>query len=356
MAAIRRDSTVFACALTTFVLAPVLASAIGTATAQESPQDVENFYRGKTVQIIVGSSAGGGYDTYARLIARHMGKHVPGNPGIIVSNMPGAGGNVAANNVYNVAPKDGTVIGAFQSGVILEPLLGLTPVKHDPSKFHYLGSANDDVYICIARTDSPVQTFDDILKKDLIVAASGSSSTSDYPAVLNAVLGAKFKIVLGYPGSREISLAIERGEAQGACGLAWPSISVTQPGWFDSGRMKVIVQTHATGYPELNAKGVPLAASYAKTDEEKAILALFFSQSRFGRPYVLAPEVPAARATAMRKAFADTMADADFKGEAAKARLDVDAVPGADVQALVSKVYASPPQIIARTKQAIHGK
>lgn len=338
----------------TLALAPCVLTCIGPVHAQNAG-DVEAFYRGKTIQIIVGSSAGGGYDTYARMISRHLGKHVAGNPNVIVSNMPGAGGNVAANNVYNIAAKDGTVIGAFQSGVILEPLLGLTPVKHDPSKFHYLGSANDDVYICIARTDSPVQTFADVFKKELIVGASGSSSTSDYPAVLNAVLGTKFKVVLGYPGSREISLAIEKGEAQGACGLAWPSIAVTQAGWFDTGKVKVIVQTHAVGYPELNAKGIPLASSFAKTEEQKAILALFFSQSRFGRPYVLAPDVPAPRVAALRKAFGETMVDPELKAEAAKMRLDVDAVPGAEVQELVRKVYASPPEIIKQTKQAIHG-
>jgi tripartite-type tricarboxylate transporter receptor subunit TctC len=337
------------------VFAPCVLSCIGPVQAQNAAdKDIEAFYRGKTIQIIVGSSAGGGYDTYARMIARYFGKHVAGNPNVIVSNMPGAGGNVAANSLYNISPKDGTVIGAFQSGVILEPVLGLTPVKHDPSKFHYLGSANDDVYICIARSDSNVQTFDDVLKNELIVGASGSSSTSDYPAVLNAVLGSKFKIVLGYPGSREISLAIEKGEAQGACGLAWPSIAVTQQGWFDTGKVKVIVQTHAIGYPELNAKGIPLAATFAKTDDQRAMLALLFSQSRFGRPYVLAPEVPAPRVAALRKAFADTMVDPELKAEAAKMKLDIDAVPGADVEEIVRKVYASPPDIIARTKQAVH--
>ena len=338
------------------LISPVLVAGVAAGFAPAQARDIEAFYRGKTIQIVVGSSPGGGYDTYARMISRHLGKHVPGNPGVIVANMPGAGSNVSANYVYNVAPKDGSVIGAFQSGVILEPLLGVTPVKHDPSKFHYLGSANDDVYICIARTDSPVQTFADVFKNELIVGASGSSSTSDFPAVLNAVLGTKFKIVLGYPGSREISFAIEKGETQGACGLAWPSISVTQAGWFDTGKVKVIVQTHATGYPALNAKGVPLAASFAKTEEDKAILGLFFSQSRFGRPYVLAPEVPAPRVAALRKAFAETMADPELKAEAAKARLDIDAVPGEDLQALVSKVYSSPPEIIAKTKRAIHGK
>lgn len=325
------------------------------AAAPASAQDVASFYKGKQITIVVGSSPGGGYDTYARMVARHMGKHVPGNPGFIVQNMPGAGGNVSANYLYNVAPKDGTFIGAYQSGVILEPLLGKTPVKHDPSKAIYLGSANDDIYICIARADAPVKTFKDAFNTEMLLAASQSSSTSDYPLVVNAVLGTKFKIITGYTGSREISLAIERGEGQGACGLAWPSISVTQPGWFDTGRMKVILQTHATGHPDLNAKGVPLAHSFVKNDEERAMLDLFFSQSRFGRPFVIAPGVPQDRADALRKAFAATVADKDLRAEASKARLELDPVSGEEVQELVRKVYASPPAIIAKTKKAIHG-
>ena len=323
------------------------------ASAPAAAQDLASFYKGKQMTIVVGSSAGGGYDTYARLVGRHMGKHIPGNPIFIVQNMPGAGGNVSANYLYNVAPKDGTVIGAYQSGVILEPLLGKTAVKHDPSKAIYLGSANDDVYICIARTDAPVKSFKEVLSKELVLSASQSSSTSDYPQVVNAVLGSKFKVITGYSGSREISLAIERGESQGACGLAWPSINVTQPGWFDSGRMHVILQTHATGHPDLNAKGVPLAHSFAKTDEDRAMLDLYFSQSRFGRPFVIAPGVPNDRADALRAAFAATMKDPQARAEAAKFRLDMEPVSAHDVQEAVRKVYASPPAVIAKVKAAL---
>lgn len=337
-------------------LGALVAGLLAASCAQAQDAGVAAFYKGKQTTIIVGSSPGGGYDTYARLLSRHMGKHIPGNPTFIVQNMPGAGSNVAANYVYNVAPRDGSVIGAFQSGVVLEPLLGKTPIKHDPSKSIYLGSANDDIYICIARADSPVAKFSDAFTKELLMAASQSSSTSDYPAVINAVLGTKFKIITGYPGSREISLAIERGEAQGACGLAWPSISVTQPGWFSTGNMRVILQTHATGHPDLNKQGVPLAHTFAKTDDERAMLDLFFSQSRFGRPFVLAPNVPKDRVAVLRKAFDATVKDPELRAEAARARLDVDAVSGETLQALVTKVYAAPPAVIARTKKAIHGE
>ena len=335
-----------------------VASLAGAAATNALAQDsVADFFRGRQISIIVGSSAGGGYDTYTRMIARHMGRHVPGNPGFIVSNQPGAGGNVLANQLATIGPKDGTVIGAPQSGVILEPLLGSIPVKHEPAKFHYLGSANNDVYICIARADAPATTFKDALDKELIMAASNASSTADYAQILANVIGARYRIVMGYAGSREIALAIDKGEAQGACGLAWPSISVTQGDWFKEGpvksRMRVILQTHATGHPELNAAGVPLAISFARNDEQRAILNLFFSQSQFGRPYILPSETPPERVAALRKAFAATMADAEFRAEAAKLRLDVDAVPGEVVQKVVSEIYAAPPELIAKTKQAL---
>ncbi len=340
------------------------AAMIGMATlgsAAAAAQDtVADFFKGRQISIIVGSSAGGGYDTYSRMIARHMGRHVPGNPSFIVSNQPGAGGNVLANQLATIGPKDGTTIGAPQSGVIFEPLLGTIPVKHEPAKFHYLGSANNDVYICIARADAPAATFADVLQKEIIIAASNASSTADYAQILANTVGARFRIVMGYAGSREIALAIDKGEAQGACGLAWPSISVTQGDWFTEGpvksRMRVILQTHSVGHPELNAAGVPLAISFARNDEQRAILNLFFSQSQFGRPYILPAETPPERVAALRQAFAATMADPQFKAEAAKFKLDVDAVPGEAVQKVVADIYATPPELIAKTKQALQQK
>ncbi len=329
----------------------LFALAIAPAAAQSS---VADFYRGKTISILVGSTAGGGYDTYARMVARYMGKHTPGNPSVIVSNMPGAGSNLAANYIYNVAPKDGTFIGALYGGAPLEPLIGKTPVKHDPSKTQYLGSANNDVYVCVARKDAPVQAFDDLFSKELLVGATNSSSTSDFPAVLNAVLGTKFKLVLGYPGSREISLAIDKQEVQAACGLAWPSVSVTNPGWFGpSGTMRVLVQTHVKGHPDLNNQGVPNAMSYAKTDEQKQALELFFSQEVFGRPYVVAPDVPKDRVEALQKAFLETLADPELRADAAKANLEVDPVPGPEVAALIARAYAAPKDVVANIKHVL---
>jgi tripartite-type tricarboxylate transporter receptor subunit TctC len=323
-----------------------------SATAQEPPP----FYKGRQITIVVGTSAGGGYDTYARLIARHMPKHIPGNPNVIVSNMPGAGSNIAANHIYYAAPKDGTYIGALQGNAVVEPLFGSTPIKHDPSKFEYLGSANNDVYICVVRSDAGVKSFADLLTREVIAGASSQASTADFSTLLDNVIGAKLKVVVGYAGSREISLAMEKGEVQAVCGVAWPSYKVTNPGWFENGFVKVIVQLNAKGYPELNAAGVPLAVDFARTPEERAIMELFFGQTTFGRPYVVAPDVAKDRVAILRKAFTETLRDPDLIGEAKRLALDVDQVSGDQLQALVAKMYLAAPELIARTKQAIMRK
>ncbi len=317
-------------------------------------QNDSAFFKGKTITIFVGSSAGGGYDTYARLISRHMPRHLEGAPTVVISNMPGAGSNIAANYIYNVAKKDGTMIGALYAGAPLEPLIGTAPVQHDPSKTQYLGSANNDVYVCIARKDAEVQSFQDLQKKEFIVGAQNSSTTSDFPMVLNAVFGTKFKLVLGYPGSREIGLAIEKKEVFGACGFAWPSISVTNPGWFsEGGVMRVLFQTHPTGHDELNRLGVPNAYNMTANAPDKALIDLFFSQMVFGRPYVLPPETPQERVAILRKAFLATLADPELLVEAKRANLEVNPVSGDEVQALIAKVYAAPPEVVSRIKKAL---
>ena len=335
-------------------LAGLVASVVFAVAPARAQDAVAQFYKGKQVAIVVGTAAGGGYDAYARFIARYLRKHIPGNPNVIVSNMPGAGSNTAGHYIYAVAPKDGTQIGAIFGGAMIEPLLGVRNVELDPSRFQYLGSANDDVYICIARKDAPTQTFKDVLDRELTVGASGASPGADISWLLKNVLRAKFKIVLGYIGSRAVMLAIGRNEVQGACGFAWPSISVTNPSWFGpNGFMRVLVQTHGKGHPELNAAGVPLASAFARTDEERAIMELYFSHTTFGRPYVVAPEVPKERVAALRTAFMATMKDPEFVAEAGKAGMDIDAVDGDEVQRLIAKMYSAPPELIAKMKKAL---
>jgi tripartite-type tricarboxylate transporter receptor subunit TctC len=314
---------------------------------------VAQFYKGKQINLYVGSSAGGGYDTYARLLARRFGNFIPGNPTIVVQNMPGAGSNKLAGYIYSVAPKDGTAVGAIFSGAILQPLLG-DSVAHDPSKLIYLGNANNEVFLCIARTDAPVQSFKDALTSELIVGATNEGGSSrDFTAMLDNLLGAKLRIVTGYPGSNEIVLAIERNEVQGACGLGWSSVAPHRARLLDSRLMRVLVQLASTGHPELNRMGVPLAIDFAKTADDRHVMELVFSQLIFGRPYVLPPGVPAERVAALRQAFMAALTDKDAVTEARSMQLDLDTLSGEAVQAEVAKVYAMPSRIVERARASL---
>ena len=343
---VRRVFVAGACAL--------WAANAGAAVAQDA---VEQFYKGKSINMVVGSSAGGGYDTYARLLSRNFGANIPGNPSIVPQNMSGAGSNRAAGFIYSVAPKDGTAIGALFPGAIFQPLLGEAQVTHDPSKFIYLGNANTDAYICFVRADAPVKTFEDVFTKELIVGASGEGATTrDMPALMNGVLGTKFRIITGYPGSREITLALERGEVQGACGIGWTGIVNFHPEWFSRGIVKVIAQLSVTGHPEMTKQGIPLARSFAKNDEDRQVLDLMFSQGAFGRPFVLPPGVPADRVAALRKGFMTALSDKSLLAEADKMKLDVDPTSGDDMQALAAKLYATPQRVIERAKAALAAK
>ena len=325
--------------------------ATGAAAAQES---VEQFYRGKQIQVVVGSSAGGGYDTYARLLARHLGNHIPGNPSVVVQNMSGAGSNRAAGYIYSVAPKDGTAIGAIFPGAILQPLLGGPPVQHEPAKFLYLGNANSDVYVCFVRADAPVKEFKDALTTELIVGASGDGATTrDFPVMLNNLLGANFKLVTGYPGSREINLAMERGEVQGVCGIGWTGIEILYPEWFAKGTIKPLVQLSVKGHRDLHARKVPTTLEFARNNDERAVMELIYSQGVFGRPFVLPPGTPMDRVTALRKAFISAFADPRLLAEAKKMNFDVEPMSGEDLQLLVTRLYDTPAKVVDRAKQAL---
>jgi tripartite-type tricarboxylate transporter receptor subunit TctC len=330
----------------------------GLATSGQAGDDeLASFYRGRSVNLIIGSAPGGGYDLYGRMIARVIGKYIPGQPLVVPSNMPGAASNVAAAYVYNVAPKDGTVLGALYMGAVVDPLFSDQRPTHDPTQFNYIGNANADVYVCLVRADAPVKTFEDLFSKELIVGGSAiGASTHDFPALLNAVLGTKFKIVAGYPGTREISFAIDKNEVQGGCGNTWSSISSSQREWFTSGKVKVLAQEDAKGYPMLNEQHIPRTLDFAKTDEQRQILELYYSQTAFGRPYVMAPHVESAKVNAMRKAFMASMQDPDLRAEAEKIRVDVIPIAGDVLQNLVKKIYATPQSVIDKVRQALAAK
>ena len=327
--------------------------ALAAAAPARAQDSVAQFYRGKQINLYVGSSAGGGYDTYARLLARRFSNYIPGNPAIVPQNMPGAGSNKLASFIYSVAPRDGTAIGAIFSGAIVQPLLG-DPVQHDPSKLIYLGNANNEVFLCLARTDAPVKTFQDTFSRELIIGATNEGGSSrDFPAMLDNLLGTKLRIVTGYPGSNEIMLALERNEVQGVCGVGWSSVAPQRARLLDSGLAHVLVQLATTGHPELDRMGVPLAIDFAKTDDDRKVMELIYSQLIFGRPFVLPPGVPADRVAALRRAFMAALQDKDAVAEARGMQLDLDPLSGEAVQAEVAKAYGMPARIVERARQAL---
>jgi len=337
----------------TLVLAAVSAS---PGSAQDA---VAQFYRGRQITVIVGSSAGGGYDLYARLLARHMPKHIPGHPLVTVTNMPGAGSNAAAAHVYNVAPKDGTVIGALQNSAVLDALLDALlgdtrRLRHDATKFLHIGSATVDHYVCIARADAPVKTFQELLTRELVIGASQpGTSTRDYPAMLNNMTGSKIRLVSGYPGTREITLAIEKDEVKGLCGFSWSSLQAQRPDWLKSGFIRVLVQEHDRGHPVINKMGVPLAVDFAKSPENRRIMELIYSSETFGRPYMVAPGVPPERIAALRDAFMQTMRDEELLAEAQKTGVEIDPISGEELQALAERIFATPADVVERAKHAL---
>ncbi len=323
-----------------------------SANAQES---VAAFYHGKNVQLVIPSTAGGGYDLYGRLVARHLGRFIPGAPNVNPANMAGAAGVVAAQYIYAAGAKDGTAIGELYPNAVMEPLLGdKNRVKYDSLKFHFIGSLNSDAFICFVRANAPVQRFEDALSHEVILGATGSGGPStDYPALYNALLGTKFRVVAGYPGITEIGLALEKGEIDGTCGSAWSTMTTGHPDWLRDGKMRLLAQENTRANPDIAKLGVPLTVDFARTPDARAILEFVFAQSTFGRPFVMAPETPPERVEAMRKAFATMLADPDFLAEAERLKLEiVEPMNGAVLTETVQRLMATPEDIIEKTRAA----
>jgi tripartite-type tricarboxylate transporter receptor subunit TctC len=319
----------------------LLAACIAATARAQSPAE---FYKGKTVELYIGYTVGGGYDVYARLLARHMGKHIPGNPAVMPKNMEGAASMRLANWLYVAAPKDGTAFGIFSRGIAFDPLLGHKGAQYDAAKYTWIGSANDEVSVCVAWHTAGFSKYEDMLERELTV---GSTNTGDdtyqFPRTLNGVLGTKLKIITGYPGGNEISLAMERSEVQGRCGWSWSSIVSTRAQWLAEKKISVLLQMALDKHPDL--PNVPLALDLAKTDEQKQIMRLIFARGVMGRPFTAPPDIPADRAAALRKAFMDTMKDAEFLAEAERAKLEITPVDGGKIEALVRQVYQTPQAI-----------
>lgn len=336
------------------MLALVATAAIAISADEGRAQDaVAQFYRDKTVTIIIGSTPGGGTDLYGRLLARHMGKHIPGNPKLVPQNMPGAGSIVATNHLYAAAARDGTVFGSALAGAILDPLLAAGSRKYEPARFSFVGNANLETQVCVVRRDAPVKRFDDIFKTELIVGGSGpGSALLLYPLFLRNIFGAKIKLVAGYPGSREISLAVLKGEVHGTCGLNLSTAMAQYQNLLEHPEVRVLVQEDVMRHAGLAKAGVPLAGDFLKSDEDRRVAEVFYVQSQINRVFFAPPEVPADRLAALRKAFMATIADKDMQAEAAKASLELDATPGEKVQELVARIFTTSLAIVERMKKA----
>jgi tripartite-type tricarboxylate transporter receptor subunit TctC len=314
-------------------------------------QSAADFYKGRNVDLYIGFSVGGAYDLYARVLGRHIGAHIAGAPTLVPKNMEGAGSLRLANYLYRVAPQDGSAFGTFGRGIAFDPLLIGKGDAFDAQKFNWLGSANNEVSVCVVLKGSGVTRFEDMFSKEVAVGGTGTSADTDqFPRVINGVLGTRFKIVEGYPGGNDVVLAMERGEVQGRCGWSWSSVLSTHKAWLDEKKMLVLVQLSLVKHPDL--PDVPLIMDFAKTDEQRAILKMVFARNVMGRPFVAPPNLPAERVATLRQAFMDTMTDKDFLADADKTKLEINPVPGADVEQLVKEVYATPPDIIAKAKAA----
>lgn len=320
-----------------------------------SSADAADFYAGRDIELIIGSAPGGGYDTYARLLARHLPNHIAGKPNIIAKNMPGAGSSKAAMYIYSVAAKDGTAIAGIFPGAIVEPLLyGRTELQYDPTKFTYLASADSGTRICMTMAGSPTKTLHDAKKRTTVIGASqAGGSTRDYAAMLNNLVGTKFEIIAGYKGSSAILFAMERNEVEGMCGFDWTSFQAQRPDWVREGKVNILVQVGPDPEPDLIQRKVPEVWTFLKDENARQIVELVVAQQTFGRPYVAPPGTPEAQTAILRNAFSAALADRNLSADAQKARLAINPASGKKVQDLVKKLYEAPKSVVRQAQEAM---
>ncbi|MDP2358253.1 MAG: tripartite tricarboxylate transporter substrate-binding protein, partial [Beijerinckiaceae bacterium] len=311
-----------------------------------------DFFTGKTLSLLVGVPPGGGYDAYTRLLARHMGRHVPGSPQVVVRNMPGAGGLVAANHLYNLATKDGTTLGLFASSVLFSPKLGEKRAQFDTGKFTWIGNIDQTIGTCVVSSTSSIQSFDELLSKSAIFGAeSPSAVNSIHPRGFNALFGARIQIINGYPGSTQVLLAMSRGEVQGGCGFALSSLKSARRYDWEQGNIKAIIQTGFEKSEEL--KGVPHIYDYAKTEEDKKVMHVIYGTHALGRPLVAPPDLPSERVKSLRDAFNGTMKDPAFLAESDKSQMPIDPSTGEEVEKIVEMFSSYPSDIYDRAKKIL---
>jgi tripartite-type tricarboxylate transporter receptor subunit TctC len=308
-------------------------------------QSVEEFYRGRSVTLLVGGGVGGGYDVYARAFARHLAKHIPGQPAIVAKNLPAAAGLASAATLYNSSDRDGSVIGAFPNNVPMDPLFGNPGARYDALKLNWLGSIGKLQNVCATWHSSPVKTIAAAREREVIVAAAGAASnTAIMPTVLNALLGTRFRTVAGYDPGSGLTMALERGEAEGICGLSWSTMKASRPHWIRDKLLNVIVQMGLQKLPDL--PDVPSALDLVGDGESRKVLELILIRQEAGRPFAAPPGVPPDRVAALRGAFADTLKDPEFVAEAAKLQLEIEPLSGAEIDQLLARAYGTPKPIV----------
>jgi tripartite-type tricarboxylate transporter receptor subunit TctC len=335
----------------------VITMAVVFVSAASSRSATDEFFKGKTIRIVVGFAAGGGFDTYSRVIGRHMGKFIPGNPSIIVENMTGAGSLVAANHVYRVAKPDGLTIGHFIGGLIMQQVMGGSGIEFDARKFGMIGVPVKENVVCALRKETGITNMDSWLAAKTPLKLGGTapgSTTDDVVKILKEAIGLPVQLVSGYKGTADIRLAADSGELAGGC-WAWESIKVTWRQALQARDVMVVLQAIPKSHPELSS--IPLAIDFAKTDEAKRLIEAGIHDTQiFTRPYVLPPGTPKERLQLLRKAFLDTLKDKEFLAEAEKSKLDVDPIPGEQVEKIVGGLFKLDPGILAKLKQVLTSK
>ncbi len=314
-----------------------------------------DFYAGKQIIFIIGTAPGGGYDIYGRTLARHLPMHIPGAPVIIVQNMNGASTMRAAGFIYNIAPKDGTVIGAISPGAVVGPLLdGKSDALYDPTKFHYLATANNSARVCATFGTAKTKTFADALKQETIIGSvAEGGSTRDYAYLHKNTSKAKFRVIAGYKGTPDVLLAMERGEVDGICGLDWSSLRAQKADYIRDGKLNILVQTGLEPNDELTKMGVPQIWRFFDNDEDKAVAELVIAQQLFGRPYIAPPGTAPEAVAILRAAFIAALNDSELIADAKRSQIDLAPAGGDRVQEGVRKIYAAPPNIVERAREAI---
>ena len=332
--------------------AAVIVAALANSAPTASADAVADFYKGKRISMFVGSESGGGYDAYARLVTRHLGRLIPGNPEFIVMNMPGGGGIRVTNHLYNVAPKDGTAMGTIQRNILTAPLLESRSGDRlfEPQKFNWLGSLNTETGLIVAWATAPQKEMKDLFTQELMVGSSGPS-TDFLPLFLNNVLGTKFKIIAGYKSSTDAYLALERGEVQGRISTGWAGDKNVLEPWLAQKKVRFLAQLSTKKnalFPD-----VPVIIDFARNERERQAMELILSAQVWGRPFLMPPDVPADRVAAVRKAFNEMVKDPEFLADAGKLKIDIDVVTAEEIDALLRRVYATPPDIVEVVRKAI---